>query len=117
MTESERDQTGEETRGCDIPLDTVFDLLSDCQRRAILRYLTRHSDSIELAELADKLAACEKTDGDDPKRLSTSLYHVHLPKLADGNVLTFDPETGIIELEPESTVLAPYLDLASGCES
>ncbi|WP_238547485.1 MULTISPECIES: DUF7344 domain-containing protein [Haloferax] len=128
MTDPDRHWSEMDSHGNEVSLDVTFDLLRSRRRRYILRYLTHHSDTIELQELADQLVACEETPLDDRERLVTSLYHVHLPKLADSGVVTFYPEQRLVEPEATADALLPYLALAAnddvqtdefspGCES
>lgn len=113
MTDSERGWSKTDSHDNEVSLDVTFDLLSSRRRRYILRYLTHHSDTIELQELADQLVTCEETPMDDRERLVTSLYHVHIPKLANSGVVTFYPEQRLVELEATADALLPYLALAA----
>lgn len=113
IPDPERYWSETDSRGNEVPLDVVFGLLSSRQRRYVLQYLTHHSGTVELRELADQLATCEETTVDDQERLVVSLYHVHLPKLADSGVITFDPEQRLVELEETADALLPYLALTA----
>ncbi|ELY97239.1 hypothetical protein C482_13960 [Natrialba chahannaoensis JCM 10990] len=92
--------------------DTIFDLLSDWRRRAVLRYLDGHggTDQVPLSDVADHVVLA--ADGQDTgalaatgdallgtrKRIHISLRHTHVPKLADAGVLEFDPESNTVAL-------------------
>jgi len=93
--------------------DIAFPLLSSKHRRYILYYLTRCTGTVELRELADQLVRWDGTPTDDRDRISTSLYHVHLPKLEESGVLTFNSTQRLIELEERADELKPYLELAA----
>lgn len=84
-------------------LTETFDLLADPHRRYVLYYLTKESEVVDLETLA---AAIANWDGgptatgrsDNREAIATGLYHTHLPKLADAGLITFDADTGSIEL-------------------
>jgi hypothetical protein len=95
------------------PADVAFDLLSSRQRRYILYYLTRSTGPVELRELAAQLVRWDETTTDDHEQIITLLYHVHLPKLEESDVLTFDSNQRLIELKETADELKPYLDLAA----
>ena len=73
--------------------DIAFPLLSSKHRRYILYYLTRCTGTVELRELADQLVRWDGTPTDDRDRISTSLYHVHLPKLEEMGFVEWNRET------------------------
>lgn len=78
-------------------IETTFDMLSSSVRRTIIAVL-HETDSIERHRLTATLAALE-TDGDEDvvadarRRIRVSLHHNHLPRLADGDLITYDDET------------------------
>jgi len=45
-----------------------------------------------LTDLADRVAERE-SDGDDCETVAIALHHVHLPKLAEGGVIDYDPRS------------------------
>lgn len=96
-----------------IPVDVAFALLSSRPRRYILYHLTRCTTPVTLRELADQLVRWDETAIDDHEQLITSLYHVHLPKFEESDVLTFDSKQGLIALEETASDLIPYLKLAA----
>ncbi|WP_438267525.1 DUF7344 domain-containing protein [Haladaptatus halobius] len=71
-------------------LETVFKLLADAQRRALLRYFTdEDTDSAELAELVDHVH--EEVDNvTAPRQTRIALIHIHLPKLAEHDIIEYD---------------------------
>lgn len=95
------------------PADVAFALLSSRPRRYILYYLIHFNDTVELRKLADQLVRWDETAIDDHEQIIASLYHVHLPKLEKSNVLTFDSNRRLIELEETVDELKPYLKLAA----
>lgn len=92
-------------------VSTTFDLLSDARRRGVL-YALEQNERTTLDTLAERIARWEQKAGrttaaaDDVR---TSLVHAHLPRLADADVIEFDPATGTVELTDEIGALRPFL--------
>ncbi|NEU56208.1 hypothetical protein [Halorussus sp. MSC15.2] len=86
-----------------VPLDTLFELLADFRRRTAYLTLLRHDD-LSLPDLADEVAVAErgeplsKVDPDDVLRVYLSLYHTHVPKLADTGLVAYDQEDDYVAL-------------------
>jgi len=84
--------------------DTVFDLLSNSRRRFVLHYLERAGGPVRLSELAAEIAATENDVSVDEltsqqrKRTYVSLYQTHIPKLQDAGAVSYNAETGMVEL-------------------
>jgi DNA-binding transcriptional ArsR family regulator len=72
-------------------LNTAFSLLRDPRRRSALRYLQSHP-STTVGDLAGYILGGEAAagDGETVADLSVELKHVHLPKLDDAEVVTYD---------------------------
>jgi hypothetical protein len=89
-------------------LDTVFDLLSDQRRRYVLYHLVNAADdTVDYEDLAEQVAVWEA--GGDPsdehvERVATDLYHSHLPKLTESNVVDFDQRSGDVRFWGQPTV-------------
>lgn len=84
------------------------DLVSDQRRRYVLRCLTGRNEGLALADLAADVAALER-DGNPHEvppavveRVYVSLYHCHVPKLEDGDVVTHDRATNVVSLADEN---------------
>jgi predicted transcriptional regulator len=84
-----------------LKLDYVFSALAHPRRRYLV-YTLAADDEWTLTELATKLVAWE-ADIDEAAvsqqardRMYISLYHVHVPKLVDEGVITFDRDTETI---------------------
>lgn len=79
--------------------DTVIDLLSAPERRALLYYFhSQDADEVQLDVLADRIRAFTRTPGDSLEAslegaIETSLVHVHLPKLEEAGVVDVDRDT------------------------
>lgn len=79
-------------------IDTTFDILSSPVRRTIIAVL-HQTDTIERRRLTATLATLETDVVDDDavteasRRMRVSLHHNHLPRLAEGDLITYDGET------------------------
>ncbi|WP_330631901.1 DUF7344 domain-containing protein [Halocatena halophila] len=102
--------------------DTVFDLLSSPRRRYVLHYLRSESSGIELTNLADHVAAWEYDTTVDSlseqqrKRAYVSLYQTHVPKLEEAGIVTYDSDSGRVELTSSSKTIEKYLPAEDGPE-
>lgn len=79
--------------------------LSDERRRILLEELSARQEPVELDDLASAIARAETAREPGPearRRLSISLHHVHLPKLAEFGVVTYDPHTRRVSRPGES---------------
>lgn len=90
-------------------LDRYFDALVDRRRRYALYYLRRHG-SASVEELARHVAARETgrpaadLSTDEYEQVQSSLYHNHLPRLADYGLAEFDPRSEMVRFgEPPRT--------------
>ncbi|GAA0220332.1 hypothetical protein GCM10009000_039160 [Halobacterium noricense] len=97
--------------------DDVFALIEDRRRRTVLRYLRNRTGTgdITVGRLAAAVASMESVEGEpgstaatpgdgsvDPaivERVSISLTHVHLPKMADSGVIDYDTDAGTVRFE------------------
>ncbi len=100
--------------------EVVFDLMNSPRRRYVIHYLSTHEGPIELQALANQVASweddvpvAELTD-QQKKRVYVSLYQTHVPKLADSGVVTFDRDSGDVEITSRVDEIAKYL--ADGTE-
>jgi hypothetical protein len=105
-----------------VPLspEAMLELLSHRQRREIVTYLVDTPERVAtLEEVVAHLVAREAerdSDPPDPHRLVTRLVHVHLPKLADAQMVEYDRRSGAIRcrLHPR---LERWLELLRAEES
>jgi hypothetical protein len=96
------------------PLDTVFELLAPERRRNALYVLYRHSGPMTLADLAEEVAALE----DAPTaRVAAGLHHVHVPRLAEEDVVEYDADEGLVRLSEPSDRFRAFLEAAAEDES
>lgn len=78
-------------------IDTVYAVLADEHRRAALDVLCSREDPVDVGELARAVLARAEDDSDAVREagrhsLRVSMYHVHVPKLAEAGLVSFDRE-------------------------
>lgn len=85
-----------------LELDEVFAALGHPRRRYLVYTLANGESEVALPELAAKIAAWERDIPTDAvseearRRVHTSLYHSHVPKLADLGVIEHVEAEGIL---------------------
>lgn len=98
----------------DLSQDVVFDLLSNRRRRFIISYLYEHGPTTlmtfatEIAAWEDGVDVDQVTD-EQRKRAYVSIYQTHVPRLDDSGVVTYDPESGLIELTDRAEQVVRFL--------
>jgi len=94
----------------------VFDLLSNDRRRHSLAYLTEH-DRTTVGDLADAIASAEVGGGVPSAAVRTAVYvslrQNHLPRLAEAELVHFDPDTNEVTVLPRARGVTPYLELVT----
>ena len=95
--------------------NTAYDryaLLSNRRRRTIIRILSGEEVVLSVDELVDRIAdhEFENPSNEDRRAIRLTLYHNHLPRLVDGDVVTFDTDTEIVRLRSGSVTLVHALD-------
>lgn len=84
-----------------LELDPVYDALAHPRRR-YLCYTLLSEDEQSVADIAEKIAAWEAdvpaaaVTEERKERVSLSLYHTHIPKLVEHDVVTLDSDDEII---------------------
>lgn len=97
LTEATTDRTSERS----IDEKTVGDVFEHTRRRIVVNYLRSCESAVELDELAGQVAAREfdtareDVPSDRYERVLVSLYHTHLPKLADAGIVTIERNDGV----------------------
>jgi DNA-binding transcriptional ArsR family regulator len=107
----------------EISNDELFDVLSNRRRRFTLHYLKQHEDeAVEMGDRSTRVAAWE-TDTppeelayDERKRVHTSLYQYHAPKLDEAGIVEYDSQRGVVELTEAGADLDLYLEAVAGRE-
>lgn len=89
--------------------DEIFDVLSATERRFVLHYLSTAGEVLTLGELAEWLATQEGAGEYDAEELAIALHHGHLPRLADVDLIDYDPATRIVECKSTLAAAAPFL--------
>lgn len=86
----------------DAPLDTTFSALANRRCRVVLRQLAESDDALVVDDLVTRLADELDDEAVSETSLRTSLYHTHLPKLADAGLVEYDPDSGLVRLRTDS---------------
>jgi DNA-binding transcriptional ArsR family regulator len=102
--------------------DDVLANLADKHRRLVLATLADHDGSMTTTDLAEEVAARDSAiEGDADTRVQAKLYHVHLPKLRQAGLVSYDGETVAYEghpaLEEEWLAERPRVSLSNTGES
>jgi DNA-binding transcriptional ArsR family regulator len=85
------------------PPDGMYKALSHERRRTVLHTLVDESGPIELRTLSKAVATREQTADTEPisaaliDQVHLSLYHTHLPRLAEHGLVTFDSESKTVD--------------------
>jgi len=101
--------------------DEIFEVLSNRRRRYTLHVLHQHRDHrADLSTVSREVAACEtdkqvpEVDGQERKRVYTSLQQFHLPKMEERGIVEFDDNEGVIQLGEAAEDLDIYLEVTEG---
>lgn len=94
-------------RDVDVDLDSLFAVFADPDRRFVLACLDEQSYALTLRDLATRLVRWK--NGGNVADVSAEefeisyllLYHRHVPRLVDANVVEYDPDRNLVRL-PES---------------
>lgn len=81
-------------------IDELLSVLSDDHRRFIISYLAEREEPVSIAELAREIRAWEEdpmVGTSDEGQIITSLYHRHLPKLSEADIVEIDKERTTIQ--------------------
>lgn len=110
MSQDAVNQTGRAEPPLDT--DTLFSILSRERRRYALYCLQQYRNPISLADLADEVARLEYDErtvaeipAEDVKTIYMTLYHNHVPMMADANVVTYDQDSDSVHLSHEFTAI------------
>lgn len=99
-----------------VSLDAIFDILTDQRRRYTLHCLEKYENPMTLADLADEIAVWENETeianipAEDVKYVYTSLYHTHIPKMADAGIVEYDQEQDMVSLGENADQLREHLE-------
>ena len=95
-------------------LNRFFEALADDRRRRILIYL-QQNERTYLQDIAKFLADQEEIElhSEEFRRIQIDLIHLHLPKLADHGLLSFNNQTNSVSQEPLPIAVEQILSLAA----
>lgn len=97
----------------DVSATDVFKAFSHSRRQYALQYLVHKPGAIALSDVAEYIAIKEGTMTHDRyERILTGLYHNHLPHLTNAGLVRYDADRELVELQVDSEMLLPYLELA-----
>lgn len=117
---SEASDSGEEESR--LPKDELFHLLQNERRRRALQYILDCGDTVDMREIAERLAAIEndvdvaELTSAQRKRVYVSLYQCHLPKLDEAAVIDYNKDRGRIAPTRRIAQLEPYLSVDAESE-
>ncbi|RQG93094.1 hypothetical protein EA462_02505 [Natrarchaeobius halalkaliphilus] len=95
--------------------DTVFDLLSHRHRRIVIELLVASDGVLTIRDLRNEIIEKEQgveiTEGDKEQieQVFISLYHIHIPKLAEEGIVNYDQERTVVEPTEKLSNLVPFL--------
>lgn len=102
--------------------DLIFEALAHERRRRLLVLLRRHETPLGLADAADELAEREcaaplqEIPAEDVKRIYMSLYHTHVPKLAEADLVRYEQDRDLIAPAGDIERAARFLEVDPGRE-
>lgn len=105
--------------GCQTEADAVLVALAHPYRRFVLEYLGEPGETATITEVA--AAISNATSGPDPlvdrttsvDSVETALYHVHVPKLTEVDLLNCDDEVETVTLSDRWHDVQPILQAVS----
>ena len=105
-----------------LSLDVVCDLLANQRRQYVLACLIDHAQAIALTDLAENIAVRENEEtlteipNEKVRAISTSLYHVHIPKLVDAGAVEYDQDRDMVRISETTDRVERVLSLAADGE-
>lgn len=109
------DNAGETVENTGDQLSELFNLLADRRRRYTLYCLDKYETPMALADLTDEIVRIEldampTAVPEVREQVYTHLYHRHLPKLKEANLVRFDLRENLVSLGPDADKVRPYLE-------
>jgi hypothetical protein len=113
-----RERSGPQSNTVDertVERELVYDALSNTRRRHVIHCILREGEAVELADLSRTIAAWENgvdteaVTAKQRKRVYTALRQVHLPKLDEAGIVSFDPDRGTVEATAATSNVEAYL--------
>lgn len=118
-TDSPTEQDGSNSRSIDLSHDTIFTLLSHRHRRVVLDLLLAQNRALTLRDLRNEIVEREhdteitEVDDEQAKQTLVTLHHIHIPKLAEADVVTYDQERMIVEPTEKLEQMESFVSCAS----
>ena len=98
-------------------LDQLFEVLADGKRRQLLAYLVETDDDVAaFSELIEHVADDSDGESSDNERIAVGLHHTHLPKLADADLVEYDPRSEVVRYRG-GAVVSDWIALAQSHET
>ena len=106
---SHADKTTATTGKAELTKDEIYSLLSVQRRRDVLTHVLGSGEitKTELTEVLTELEYGEHYDSEQRKRVLVSLHQVHLPKLADMDVIEYENER-VVRPGPNAHLVQKY---------
>lgn len=101
----------------DINTGALFDILSDSRRRFVFACLQEYVTPMALGDVADELATWEydteitEIPAEEVKSIYVSLYHVHIPRMADIGLVEYSQERDTVILAESGDELSSFVNL------
>lgn len=96
----------------------IFACLGHPYRRKTVNIVTERSEPITIDELAREIATRSDSgrsgehNSNPVERIRVELYHGHLPKLAETDLIEYDPETNLVSSTPVTPHLTDLVKIA-----
>ena len=100
-------------------LDEFFAVFANYRRRCALHYL-REEGRATLGGIARQIAAWERKWRSEPDleafvdRIETELYHTHLPRLREADLVAYDRPSATVVYHDPPDIVSALLDLCTG---
>ncbi|ELY57693.1 DUF7344 domain-containing protein [Natronolimnohabitans innermongolicus] len=101
--------------GTSLEFDTLLELCHEQHRRIVLAVLASEKRSLTVSDLTKAIVKHNhhtpllEISEEDVRPIRLSLHHVHIPKLADLSLVTYDRERQLVEPTAQFDQLQPQL--------
>jgi hypothetical protein len=95
----------------------IHDILSNSRRRAVLNHLKEESGTVEVRDLASRIAERESGESPPPRNVRKSVYNsllqTHLPKLDREDVVEYDDDRKTVTISESARDVHVYMELVT----
>jgi hypothetical protein len=95
----------------------IHEILSNSRRRAVLTHLKERTGTVEVRELARRIAELESGESPPPRNLRKSVYNsllqTHLPKLDRKDVVEYDADRKTVTVSESARDVDVYMELVT----